>query len=150
MIADKLENAGLYFGAHPYFEKAFTTIAEWCKNPPEQNRVDLDGDKLFGIVQKYVTKPACEKKYEGHRKYIDIQFVFSGHEIMGWEHVSKTPEGTEYSDEKDCVLCDIQGTDLKMGPGYFAVFYPNDLHKPGVSDGEDVDVVKFLFKVAVE
>lgn len=41
-------------------------------------RHEIDGDRVFALVQNYTTNPIEGALYEAHRRYSDIQFVFSG------------------------------------------------------------------------
>ncbi|MBM2838908.1 MAG: beta-D-galactosidase, partial [Deltaproteobacteria bacterium] len=47
-------------------------------------RVDIDGDRVFALVQRYETVMTDAPRFEYHRKYIDIQYIVSGEEIIGW------------------------------------------------------------------
>ena len=48
----------------------------------EVKRYDIDGDNLYATVSEYITKNEEDAKFEAHQKYIDIQYVISGKEIM--------------------------------------------------------------------
>ncbi len=84
MIIDTLENSNLYVAMHPRFKSAF----EFLKRPGIESlpigRTTLDGDLLYALTQEYETKPVHEGKFEAHRRYIDIQFVLAGEEVMGY------------------------------------------------------------------
>ena len=41
-------------------------------------RHELDGDRLFAIVQRYRTRLPQEARWEAHRKYVDVQCVVEG------------------------------------------------------------------------
>ncbi|MCK7521454.1 MAG: YhcH/YjgK/YiaL family protein [Ignavibacteriales bacterium] len=65
-------------------------------------RHDIDGDKLYSPVSEYMTKNEEDAKYEAHRKYIDIQYVASGKELIGVAPVSQMGEIlTPYDETKD-------------------------------------------------
>ncbi|MFH1308555.1 MAG: YhcH/YjgK/YiaL family protein [Patescibacteria group bacterium] len=46
-------------------------------------RTKIEGDNIFLMVQEYETRPKEEKSAEQHKKYIDIQLILSGEEIIG-------------------------------------------------------------------
>jgi hypothetical protein len=50
----------------------------------EPGRIEIDGNAIFALIQEYQTVPSEEKKPEAHRKYIDVQYVFQGSEIIGY------------------------------------------------------------------
>jgi YhcH/YjgK/YiaL family protein len=112
--------------------------------------VEIDGKNLFAIFQTYDTKPMPEMKFEGHQKYIDIQYVFAGEEIIGvtgWDQV--LAEG-DYDDEKDIHFPDVHKyTELLMLPGYGCILYPDDLHAPCLAVEDSERVLKVVVKVAV-
>src|SRR5689334_21230698 len=67
------------------------------------SRIELDGDKVFAMIQHYETKPKAQGVWEAHRKYIDVQYVAEGQELMGYANLGHLNAG-EYNDEKDFLL----------------------------------------------
>ena len=53
-----------------------------------------------------------------------------------------------YDETNDYALYDGSATFFKLMPGSFAIFYPNDLHMPGVGDFK-TNVKKLVMKVSV-
>jgi len=84
MIIDSLENSSRYECLHPRFKAAL----EFLKRPDIEatpiGRLELDGALLFALTQEYETKPIHDGKLEAHKKYIDIQFIVSGEEFIGY------------------------------------------------------------------
>ena len=108
----------------------------------------LTSNGTFASVQRYVTRESGE--FEAHRKYIDIQYVVSGKEVI--ELAERKDLGTEtvpYDQDKDIEFYssaeNISRLHLKTGDS--AVFFPSDAHKPCLSDGERADVVKIVVKI---
>ena len=91
-----------------------------------------------------------EAKLETHRKYIDIQFVISGVDEMGWRPLPSCGKAsTPYDAEKDAALFESAPDSwVAVGPGAFAVFFPEDAHAPLIGAGEPVR--KLVVKVRVE
>ena len=104
MIVDTLKNNSRYAALHPSFAKAFAFLEKAQKELPEIGRQEIDGDKIYALVQQYETAPASERKWEAHKKYIDIQFIYSGSEIISWDTIENLPEGTDYNETKDCYV----------------------------------------------
>ncbi|NDG71800.1 MAG: DUF386 domain-containing protein, partial [Proteobacteria bacterium] len=68
-------------------------------------RYEIDGDRVFALVQKYTTKPVESALYEAHRRYSDIQFIFSGRETILWAPLAAMSEQTmPYDEAKDAAL----------------------------------------------
>jgi len=150
MILDTLENSARYADLHPAFKEAFAFMEKAAKEDLAVGRYELDGDNLFALVQAYETKPESEAKWEAHKKYIDIQFVVSGSEIIGWDSINNLPTGETYSEEKDCYVYQAPAaTNLIVETGTFAILYPEDLHSPGVAYKASAPVKKVVVKVKI-
>ena len=151
MIFDRLENLSRYAGVLPGAGEIVKFLAECAVSAPESGRHVLDGDKLFVNVQSYDTKPFDPGKLEYHRKYIDIQLLFSGRESIYFSPLDGLETVMEYSEQSDCGLDRLpspaSGTELELVPGNFAVFFPEEGHMPGVGDGGKA--VKAVVKIAV-
>ncbi len=131
MICDHIENRKRYTLCSA-FEKAFTFLEQLTDATPD-GTYELDGKKVFAMVQSYDTVPGEPEQFEVHRKYIDIQYTISGVEVLAWTHDTKDiPVRTEYCSEKDFAFlaspANTQIAHLEMKPGMFAVFFPEDAH----------------------
>ena len=136
MIIDTLANAERYYAIHPRFRQAF----EFLKTQPLATlpfgKVVIDGDNIYANVQEAHGKPAADAKLEYHRKYIDIQYVVSGNEQMGWMPVEGIGKPQPFNNKEDYALAsDAPLSWLAVRPGSFAVFFPEDAHAPNVGEG---------------
>ena len=64
-------------------------------------KIDVDGERVFAIVQSYDTLGDGEWAFEGHRRYIDIQYVASGREVIGWAPLDTASVSHPYDAGKD-------------------------------------------------
>jgi biofilm protein TabA len=152
MILDTLEHAAQYEALNSRFAKAFAYLRT-VDGTQALGRHDLDGDDCFALIQTYETKSIEKAKFEAHRKYIDVQFIFSGRETILWAPLSAMQEETmAYSEEKEAALWKLvpDVTPLHMGAGHFAILYPQDAHAPCVEWDKPEQVFKVVVKVAVE
>ena len=148
MIVDVLKNKELYYGIHKNIKPAMEFIEKAVAENLEVGRYELDGKNLFALVQEYDSK--TEAKWEYHRKYIDIQFIVSGKEIITWDNIKYVPDGVEYNEEKDIAKFDMEGgTDVVMEAGYYSILYPQDLHQPGRVFDKVEPIKKIVVKIAV-
>lgn len=148
MIVDVLKNKELYFGVHKNMKPAFDFIEKAVKEDLEVGRYELDGKNLFALVQEYDSK--TDAKWEYHRKYIDIQFIVSGKEIIAWDNIRNVPDGVIYNEEKDIAKFDMNGgTDIIMEAGYYSILYPQDLHQPGRVYDKVEPIKKIVVKIAL-
>lgn len=118
----------------------------------ENGRHDLTED-IFANVMTYETKYRAEACFEAHKKYIDIQIIIDGSEIISTQPIDTmhkykclTPFGdgdTElYEVNSECI-------DNVLNKGDFIILYPEDAHMPCVCIGEKKTVKKAVIKVPV-
>ena len=137
MIADVLANAALYRGVHPRLAAAFDYLATFDPATPDA-RFPLDGENVHVLVQTYATKPAAEKKWESHRRYVDVQYIVSGRERIDVAQSGALAGATEYAEAKDIIYYGGEQGEtsaLYVEAGHFAIFFPHDAHRPGVQAG---------------
>lgn len=148
MIKDDIRRAEVYYGISDNLKKGF----EWIKNNDLKNmqdgRYDID-DKNYANLQSYLTKD--DAPYEGHRDYIDIQYMVDGEELSGVTDYSNCLVKEEYNKEKDIEFLKNNGNETfyNIKEGEFFVFFPHDAHKPAIKAGENKIVKKVIVKVHV-
>lgn len=151
MIFDKLKNVNLYKGLSANLDKALDIVAAENFADKENGRYEIEGDDIFYMVQEYQTRPIAQGRLEAHRKYIDIQIIVEGSEIIGIENLNSHAEETAYDDKSDIIFyekTDVM-TKLNISIGRFAVLFPDDLHMPCVTESLPAPVKKVVFKVKV-
>lgn len=96
-------------------------------------RVDLAGG-AFALEQVYLPKARAEGFFESHRKYIDVQVIVAGEELMEVEAVARLVVATPYDPERDLIKYADTATAavLRMRTGEVAVFFPEDGHMPSL------------------
>jgi biofilm protein TabA len=150
MILDHLSRAARYHQAAPGLTAAFEFLRTLDVAKLVDGRNPIDGDRLFAMLNRYRTKPHAQAVWESHRKYLDVQYVVSGSEWMGYVPLDRAPAiKTPYDAVRDVQFYEPCSDGFVMTAGQFAVFYPEDIHAPGLMAGRAVDVVKIVVKVAV-
>jgi YhcH/YjgK/YiaL family protein len=149
MIFDKIENSHIYENISPFIKRAFEYLKQTDFSKMENGKHIVDGDNIFAIVQEYDTKNDADAKLEAHRKYIDVQYIISGEELIGvCPLIDQTP-CKEYDAENDYALYDDTCSFVRIAHKQFAVFFPQDLHKPGIKVNASVKVKKVVMKVRI-
>jgi YhcH/YjgK/YiaL family protein len=147
MIFDKLSNLHKYTKVHPRFEEAFGFLESSDPAKLGIGRHPVSGDEIYASVNEYSTRP--EGFLEAHRKYIDIQIITRGSERIGFALLNSHEVKDEYDQQKDIAFyygdCDY----LTLEPACFAIFFPEDLHKPGICAKEPTEVKKIVLKIQV-
>ena len=148
MIFDTLKNVDNYKGLGRVYD-ALKFLSETDFSKIELGRYELDGDNIFYMVQSYATDPD-KTISEAHKKYIDIQYMVEGEEIIGVADISEDKELTEAKEENDVWFYDCKTEPLVLSAGKYMVLYPNDLHCPGVAtNGTALTCRKVVVKVKV-
>lgn len=147
MIIDKIENSQLYQGLGERIEKAFEYIHNTDLKNIQPGKYEIDGENIFALISEYKTKPEAEGKLEAHRKYIDVQYVISGEELMGYAPLGTQQILEPYKEENDIVFFTGDKSFTKVSEGMFAIFFPEDVHMPGIMTKESSPVKKLVIKV---
>ena len=149
---DKREFAIAYFRNKERWNKAFLFLKTSDLTKLELKRFDLDGDNLYVTVSEYATKNTEDAKYESHKKYIDIQYVASGAEMIGIAPASQIEKVTgEYNGGNDIAFFTVgKSKEIKATPDRFFIFLPSDIHRPGVKVSENAKVRKVVVKVKID
>ena len=117
----------------------------------ETQRIEL-GRGVFALEQAYRSKPRSEGFYESHRKYIDVQVIFEGEEWMEVVDLDRPSVKHRYDPQRDLVVYeDVSGSLLRLQPGQAAIFYPSDVHMPGLFGTSTPQVIrKTVIKVPAD
>ena len=149
MILDLLAHAAPYERLHAGFSSAFAFLRRSDLATLAAGRHAIDGDRSYAIVQDYDTLPLAEGRLEVHRRFIDIQYVISGEELIGYAPLAGQPEAVPYVPDKDLAFLLGPADPIPLRAGQFAIFFPHDAHMPGRTGGAPVKVRKVVVKVAV-
>jgi YhcH/YjgK/YiaL family protein len=114
-------------------------------------RTEIDGDRLYASVSTYDTGSREERRFEAHKKYIDVQVVLEGEESIDVSLGKDHPILEAYDEKKEVMFLTPpkEFASLVMKPGHFAVFYPQDVHRPGCNLRDKRRVRKIVVKVQI-
>lgn len=150
MIVDKLSNISLYVDLIPQlFEVEKFIIDHRLDSDLDCGKYLIDGNKLFALVQQYQTKNSNDVKWESHRKYIDVQFIYGGEELVGYSPMEELIPLVDYNDENDIIFYSgpRNYTGVTLSEGMFAIFYPGEGHLPCCISESQSNVKKIVFKI---
>ena len=151
MVFDNVKNCSLYYGLHKNFKKAFDFIIKAVEDNLPTGKYEIDGADIYASIQEYISIDLATAKSEGHRNYIDIQFIVKGNERILVEDVNFSKIETEYSDVNDIAFYfDAEDANtLILTDGDFVVLFPHDIHKPSLTYKNKEKVKKIVVKVKV-
>ena len=129
----------------------FLTNEDKCNSSIPDGRIDIN-DKCYAMVSTYETAPRDKKVYESHRKYIDVQMLISGKEVIEISPIESLSVTEEYSEEKDCMFYsnEVNGDALILEPMQPVILMPDMGHMPGVAYGKTEKVKKVVVKIPVK
>ncbi len=155
MIFDLMKNFASYSNlSEAAWKKVERFLAE-CPADCAFGRYEIDGDAIYAMIQDNETHAVFPEKLEIHKKYIDIQLLLAGEEIIVYRDVENLKESVPYNETKDIAFYHHKeegAVPLVLIPGNFAVFFPWEGHMPGVylREGESLKVRKCVVKIAAD
>jgi YhcH/YjgK/YiaL family protein len=143
--------AELYFKNPERWDQAFHFLKTTNLKELPLGKQELDGPRLFVSTDEYVTKDKADTRYESHQKYVDIQYVIEGEELMGITTLDKVTVTEPYNEEKDIAFYAFEGGEyLKVTPASFVIFFPEDVHRPVMKVTENTKVKKIVVKILID
>lgn len=139
----------------PVIRKALEILRTTDVSGMHHGKYPLDGDKLILQINEVTTGPKQTKRPEVHCDYIDVQYMVHGHELIGFYPDCR--DGAVLEDhlaDNDVLLYqereDIHEIMLPMTDGCYAVFFPEDVHRPCCMMEAPEDVKKIVLKIRVD
>ena len=153
MIVSDLDHAVQQANLTESLRKAFEFLQQTRGKDLPDGRTEIDGTTVYALVQSYQTRAEnVNPTFEAHQRYVDVQYLVSGQEIIGWAPLDRVSTTMPYDKEKDALLGKVPGeyTPVRLAPGQLVVLYPNDAHAPGLADGEPSPAKKIIVKVSAD
>lgn len=127
MIIDKFENILIYENMVKNLREAVNVLKSIDKF--EVGRYEYDWG--FFMVQEGVTKGLNEGKFETHEKYVDVQILLEGSEVLAWADSKELFEAEPYNDVKDATYYQKGSVEnrMKITPNMFYICFAHDGHK---------------------
>lgn len=149
MIIDNIKNAEKYVKLHPSFKAAFEALFEITPETPDE-KITVDGDNIFVNLATYTNKNVDECLFESHKKYIDIQYVITGGELIDVCEADNLKATDDRLDTDDIAF--YENTDVfstaYLGGGDFVILFPGEAHRPCVApDGKGIKTKKAVAKI---
>jgi YhcH/YjgK/YiaL family protein len=148
VIIDRLENAAAITVLPSRLKQAVDYLRTTNLSALAVGRHDLDGDRLFALVQEYTTRRLAECVWEAHRMYIDVQYIVRGTERMGYANINQARERESYDAARDVAFFEPGEDYVTVREGMLAIFGPEDVHSPCGAAGDPRAVRKIILKVA--
>ncbi len=149
MIKDSLKNIDSLSQYGENFNKAIEFLKTVDFNALTPQKYEIDGSNVYAFFCEVNLVAPTQAKLETHKKYADIQVVTYGCEGMEYAPADTLTVKEEYSAEHDIAFYeDGKNAELlKVSAGEFALFLPEDAHKPNCFAGQGEKSKKLIVKV---
>lgn len=147
IFSKDLEN---FKNIHPRFSDAFEFLKNAINQGFEDGDYEIDGKNIYAFISSYETKTESEVQFEAHNKYIDIQCVVSGTEVIGFESEKEVTLTQDYKDGNDiCFYALNENYDkIALKKGEFVIIMTDELHAPCLSvENKPENVRKIVVKI---
>lgn len=115
----------------------------------------LNGDAMIALICDRVTEAKEKKLPEVHRRYAELQFMAEGSELIGYyPDLGDNELLQDCLEEKDTLYYQENPKSgevmLQMTPGTYAIFFPEDVHRPFCQIDKPERVKKIVVKIAID
>jgi biofilm protein TabA len=151
MIVSDLKHIEQQVPMTPGLKKALDFLRRQDVRGLPEGKAEIEGDRVYAVIQRYATIKTEAPKFEFHRKYIDVQFIASGEETIGWTPAESMTITEAYDADKDICFGTATGTwtRVRLRAGQLAVLRPEDGHAPKLASASPSSVMKIVVKIAV-
>lgn len=149
MILDVIGNRDLYLNLNENFKLAFDFLMKDDLLFLAPGKHIIKDDSVFALVSNAECKMPEIIIMESHRKFIDIHYIISGEDKIGWIPLLNCEKQIgEFNDVDDYVLYNDQPIKIfSLIPKQFALFFPTDVHAPLLTN---LTLHKIVLKVSVK
>ncbi len=148
MIIGKKKELSLYKNISPRLAMGIDYILNFDPATPN-GKYELDGRNVHVSISNTEYRNKEEISYEAHKNYIDIQYIVSGTEVMGYASIDDLEESVPYNAEKDILFYKGEGNFINLKAEEFYIVFPCDAHMPVKTCGKE-GVRKVVVKVKLE
>jgi YhcH/YjgK/YiaL family protein len=145
MILCPFKELRRYAAVIPGLEEAIETIEKLPNWEPAT--YPLSCGKV--VVSSGSSKPLEGAVLEAHAKFLDIQYILEGSEVMGWAPTDSLTLQGEFNQEQDYGLYTGDSIPVTVPAGYCYVVFPEDAHAPGKHLDTPLNFTKIVVKLAL-
>lgn len=137
---------------HPIIHQALDYISATDFSALAPGKYDIIPGKMFCLLQEMNTEPAEKRRAESHFQFVDIQYLLQGEETIGVARGSAENTIVEDLREKHDIVFYHPPRDeffISLLPDMFAVFFPEDLHRPCCQSRGESFIRKAVIKIHI-
>lgn len=146
MITDSISNIEKYRGIHKNLDTAVDFLKTCNLGSLADGKTVVDGDCVFINVMEADLREADGAAYEYHKRYADLQIDIAGSEY--WEYAQDGEAQGDFDAGVDCGFASGTASCTGiLGNGRFALFLPDEYHKPSCISDTCTHVRKAVVKI---
>lgn len=151
MIYGELRELKFYKGISKNLDKAIECIESGAYKNGVPGKNVIDGDELFFNFEEADIRKEEDAFFEGHKKYIDIQLVIEGEELLGYSPRSNVVRTSPWDREKDFEVYEGSVDHyFLLNNDTFIILFPEEPHMPLLETEKKLKKVKkAVFKVKI-
>ena len=117
MIYDCFDNLNLYAAPGSLLHRALVYARDVAADVAD-GRIEIDGERIYASVAGYETGSRAERRFEAHRRYIDVQVLLAGEETIDVALDGDLPVLEAYDDARDVMFLNPRRTSprCRCGP----------------------------------
>ena len=146
MIFDTIENLPKYSCLHPAIASVLEIISDSGFRTHPDGPVESDRGDLGGSWQTYTTV-ADKPEYEFHRVMADLQVMIFGREIIRYSRARADMDDPAFEKADIAFMKAEEDSSIILSEGTFAIYFPGELHMPGLAAGGTAQARKAVFKL---
>ena len=131
-------------------EVAYTFLSSFKPAEYADGRYELE-EGVYVNIETYETQERKDRRFETHERYMDVQYVIEGEELITLAKVEELTLQDAYEPQKDIAFyqTSVQGNDYCVGKGQFLVIETGVAHMPCVCVNGKQIVRKAVVKIPV-
>lgn len=140
------------FGLPKYLDKRFDLAFNWIIENAKENipsKYEINSE-IYAKRVKYRTKERENCKFESHIKYIDLQYIVGGAEIIDCANIKNLIPVGDYDGKEDLQYyknINVNYTKIYLSKLDFAIFFPFDCHRPQILNKYSDKIDKIVVKI---
>jgi biofilm protein TabA len=150
MIVDRIENIKFYAAIDSSLSRALEFAVSFDLSKPD-GVYEVEGENIFAKVATYETSLPEKREFEAHLDYADIQVLCFGEERIdvSLEESLKPVNPYDHNDDVVKLAAPAEFSTILLKPGLFAIFFPQDVHRPNCTFKETSLNRKICMKVRI-
>ncbi len=145
---NKLEFYRQYHANKTGWDHAFSFLKGQDLENIRPGKYQIDGENVYASVTEGPNMDFDKTAWESHRKYNDIQYVIKGKETIGIASPYTAEITVDYNEAQDITFYNVEESALfSFDPDFFFIFFPQDLHRPGIKVKDSDTIKKIVIKI---